>query len=88
MRRRASAALPPHFFLGFEDLGFGGIEDAIKVAEDGHGEHDFAILGRTVGTAEGIGDVPDDLPRASILTAGNGECQAGLSRCVRLAGGT
>ena len=47
--------------LGFEDLGFGGIEDAIEAAEDGHGEHDFAILGRAVGTAEGIGDVPDEV---------------------------
>ena len=47
--------------LGFEDLGFGGIEDAIEAAEDGHGEHDFAILGRAVRTAEGVGDVPDEV---------------------------
>ena len=32
--------------LGIEDLLFGGIEDAVEAAEDGHGEHDFAILGR------------------------------------------
>jgi hypothetical protein len=31
------------------DLGLGGGEDAIEAAEDGHGEHDFAVLGRAIG---------------------------------------
>jgi len=38
--------------LGFEDLVLGGLEDAVQTAEDGHGEHDFAVIGRAVGTAE------------------------------------
>ena len=47
--------------LGGEDLGLGGLEDAVQAAEDGHGEHDFAVLGRAVGAAEGVGDVPDQV---------------------------
>lgn len=43
-----------------EDLGFGGFEDAIETAEDRHGEHDFAIFGRTVGAAEEVGYVPNE----------------------------
>jgi hypothetical protein len=47
--------------LGFEDLGLGGGEDAIEAAEDGHGEHDFAVLGGAVGAAERVGDIPDEV---------------------------
>ena len=47
--------------LGGEDLGLGGGEDAIEAAEDGHGEHDFAVLGGAVGAAEGVGDIPDEV---------------------------
>jgi hypothetical protein len=46
--------------LLFEDCGFGGFGDAIEAAEDGHGEHDFAVLGRAVGATEEVGDVPDE----------------------------
>ena len=47
-------------FLLFEDFGFGGFEDAVEAAQDGHGEHDFAVFGRAVGTAEKVGNVPDE----------------------------
>src|ERR1039458_2375296 len=47
--------------LGGEDLGLGGGEDAIEAAEDGHGEHDFAVLGGAIGAAEGVGDIPDEV---------------------------
>ena len=34
--------------------------NAIQTAEDGHGEHDFTVFGRAVGSAEQIGNVPDE----------------------------
>ena len=54
------AVLAFEFLLLFEDFGFGGFEDAVEAAQDGHGEHDFAVFGRAVGTAEKVGNVPDE----------------------------
>jgi hypothetical protein len=44
--------------LGGEDLGLGGGEDAIEAAGDGHGEHDFAVLGRAIGGRGGCRRCP------------------------------
>ena len=50
----------------FEDAGLGGFEDAIEAAEDGHGEHDLAVLGGTVRDAEEVGYIPDKVTRRSL----------------------
>ena len=47
-------------FVLFENFSLGGFEDAIEPPQDGHGEHDFAIFGRPVRTAEEVGNVPDE----------------------------
>jgi len=47
--------------LRFQHLLFGGLENAVQAAEDGHGEHDLAVLGRAVRAAQGVGDVPDEV---------------------------
>ena len=51
-------------FLLFEDFGFGGFENAVEAAEDGHREHDLAVFGRAVGSAEEVGNVPDETYQA------------------------
>jgi hypothetical protein len=56
----AKSVLALELFLFFEDFGFGGFEDAVEATQDGHGEHDFAVFGRAVGTAEEVGNVPDE----------------------------
>jgi len=48
------------FPVFFEDFVFGGFENAVEAAEDGHGEHDFSVFGRAVGVAEEVGNVPNE----------------------------
>ena len=61
------------FLVLFEDLGFGGFENAIEAAEDGHGEHDFAIFGRAVGAAKKVGNVPNETDEVvGVISQGRG----------------
>jgi hypothetical protein len=48
------------FFVLFENFGFRRFENAVEPAEDGHGQHDFAIFGGTIRASEEVGDVPDE----------------------------
>jgi hypothetical protein len=43
-----------------EDFLSGWLKDAIKPAEDGQRQDDFAVLSRLVGTAEQIRNLPDE----------------------------
>ena len=61
------------FLVLFDDLGFGGFENAIEAAEDGHGEHDFAIFGRAVGAAKKVGNVPNETDEVvGVISQGRG----------------
>ncbi len=59
--------------LGFEAFGFG--EDlsfrfrqhTIESPQDGHGEHDPLVLGRPVGTAEKVRDLPDEVREVGMV---------------------
>ena len=53
------AALPLLVFA--EDLFLGRGEDAVEPPENGHGEHDPLVLGRSVGAAQQVGDLPDEV---------------------------
>ena len=64
--------------LLFQNFGFGGFEDAVEAAEDGHREHDFAVLGRAVGATEEVGDVPDEAYEA-VGVVGHAELFLSLS---------
>jgi hypothetical protein len=40
---------------------FGGFEDAVQAAEDGHGEDDSAVFVGFIGATQEVGDVPDEV---------------------------
>ena len=44
-----------------EDLGLGRREHAIESAQHGHGQHDALVLRRTIGPAQQIRDLPDQI---------------------------
>ena len=68
-------------FLLFENFGFGGFEDAIEAAQDGHGKHDLAVFGRAVGTAQEVRNVPDETYEGiGVVGQGDGVSRAARSR--------
>lgn len=44
-----------------QDFLLGAVEHAIEAAQHGHREHDALVLGRAVGPAEQVGDLPDQV---------------------------
>ena len=44
-----------------EDLRLGGRQHAIEAAQHGHRQHDPLVLRRTIGAAQQVGDLPDQV---------------------------
>ncbi|TLD46543.1 MAG: hypothetical protein FAZ92_01169 [Accumulibacter sp.] len=70
------AALAP-LELG-QDLGFRRRQHAVEAAKDGHGEHDAFVLRRAVGTAQQVGDLPDQVREVVVVRHRSGHSDRAL----------
>ena len=59
--------MPVRVLTSGEDLGLGGLEDAVEAAEQDEGQDDPAVLGLLVVAAQQIGDGPD---QAGMVSSG------------------
>ena len=50
-----------------QDLGLGRREHAVEAAQHGHGQHDALVLRRAVGTAQQVGDLPDQVREVVVV---------------------
>jgi hypothetical protein len=55
-----------------QDPGFRRGEHAIESAQHGHGQHDALVLRRTVGTAQQVGNLPDQVREIVVVGHGQG----------------
>ena len=58
-----------------EDLGFGGLEDAVEAAQHDERQDDAAVLGLLVVAAQQVGDRPDE---AGVVAMGTGRPGRGV----------
>ncbi len=71
-----SAPLAP-LELG-QNLGFRRHQHAVEAAEHGHWEHDAFVLRRSVGPAQQVGDLPDQIREVAMVRHGSGHSHRAL----------